>query len=82
MASTMQSFFHPQAEFLALARSKGIDIVNAQSHVHLPSGGGTTHAWRSWPTCLETPSSFVHMVQSIKSPSRFRVAATIISVPA
>lgn len=66
MTSSIQSFFHPQGEFLALAGSKGIDIVNARSHVHLPSGSGTTHAWRSWPTCLEAPSSFVHKVQSMK----------------
>lgn len=66
MVSTIQSFFHPQGEFLALAGGKGIDIVNAQPHLHPPSGGGTTHAWRRWPICLEAPSSFVHMVQSMK----------------
>lgn len=66
MASSIQSCFHSQGEFLALAGNKGIDIVPVRSYVHLPSGGGTTHAWRSWPICSEVPSAFVHMVQGMK----------------
>lgn len=81
MASSIQNFFHPQGEFFALAASKVIDIVNAHSHVH-PSGGGTTHAWKSLPISLEAPSSFVQMVKTWKSPSRFRVASIILSVSA
>jgi len=65
MAGSIQSFFHPQGEFLALAGSKGIDTVNAQSHMHLPSEGGTIDPSRNWPICFEEPSSFVHMVQSM-----------------
>lgn len=82
MASSIQNFFHPQGEFFALAASKVIDTLNAQSHVHPPSGSGTTHAWKSLPVSLKAPSSFVHMVKTWKSPYRFRVASTILSVSA
>lgn len=67
MVSSIQSCFHPQVEFLAFDGSKEIETVNAWSHVHLPSGRGTTSAQRSGPSAWSHfLSSFVLMVQSLK----------------
>lgn len=67
MVSSIQSCFHPRVEFLAFDGSKEIETANAWSHVHLPSGCGTTSAQRSGPAAWSHfLSSFVLMVQSLK----------------